>query len=97
VVVKFPVERVRGGTFRLVTADGQPVPAGAAVTYLGNSFPVTYDGAVYVTGYDHESMGTAQWANSRCSFRLGPPPQHYPLPDMGTLTCAAPDGAEPTP
>src|SRR5579862_4492626 len=97
VVVKFPVERVRGGTFRLVTVDGQPVPAGASVTYLGNNFPVTYDGAAYVTGYDRDSVGSAQWGKSRCSFHLGPPPQNDPLPDVGTVTCSALGSAEHAP
>ncbi len=91
------MQRVRGGTFRLITADGRPVPAGASVRYLGNSFPVTYDGATYVTGYDHESVGMAQWGDMRCSFRLGPRPHDDPQPDMGTLTCRALDGLEPKP
>ena len=87
VVVKFPVERVRGGTFRLVTPDATPVPAGATVHFMDATFPVTYDGVTYVTGYDHGTAGTVEWSSGRCRFRLGPPPENDPLPDMGTVTC----------
>ena len=53
VIARFPVERVRSGTFRLVTEDGKPVPVGAVVTLKDKQFPVVQDGLVYVTGYDH--------------------------------------------
>jgi outer membrane usher protein len=87
VVVRFPVERVRGGTFRLVTTDGAPVPAGALVRFMGQDFPVTYDGVTYVTGFDHGTAGSAHWDGKGCSFRLEPPPLDDPLPDMGTVSC----------
>lgn len=97
VIVKFPVERVHGGTFRLVTADGQAVPAGATVEFLGKHFPVTYEGGTYVTGYDRGAEGTAQWGTTRCGFRVGPPPSDDPQPDMGTVICRAIDMPESTP
>jgi outer membrane usher protein len=97
VVVKFPVERVRGGTFRLVTPDGVPVPAGALVRFMGQDFPVTYDGVTYVTGFDHGTAGSAQWGSRRCSFRLEPPPVDDPLPDMGTVFCHPLSGPERNP
>ncbi|MDE2250545.1 MAG: fimbrial biogenesis outer membrane usher protein [Gammaproteobacteria bacterium] len=87
VLVRFPVERVRGGTFRLVNPDGVPLPAGALVRFMGQEFPVTYEGVTYVTGFDHGTAGSAQWGGRRCSFRLEPPPMDDPLPDMGTVTC----------
>ena len=87
IVVKFPVERVRGGTFRLVNPDGTPVPAGAVVQFMERDFPVTYDGVTYVTGFDHGTAGSAQWSGGHCSFRLDPPPPDDPLPDMGTVVC----------
>ncbi|MGH8254219.1 MAG: fimbria/pilus outer membrane usher protein [Steroidobacteraceae bacterium] len=97
VVVKFPVERVRGGTFRLVTPDATAVPAGATVHFMDATFPVTYDGVTYVTGYDHGTAGTAEWGGARCSFRLDPPPENDPLPDMGTVTCRPFTDAEQAP
>ncbi len=88
VIARFPVERVRSGTFRLVTEDGKPVPVGAVVTLKGTHFPVVQDGLVYVTGYDHGMSAEASWpGGGHCSFRLEPPPPDDPLPDMGTVQC----------
>ncbi len=87
VIARFPVERVRSGTFRLVTEDGKPVPVGAVVTLKGTQFPVVLDGMVYVTGYDHGMSAEATWPSGHCSFRLEPPPPDDPLPDMGTIQC----------
>jgi outer membrane usher protein len=95
VIARFPVERVRSGTFRLVTQDGKPVPVGAMVKLQGNLFPVVLDGIVYVTGYDHGTAAEASWSTGRCTFRLEPPPPDDPLPDMGTIQCHT-TAADPT-
>ena len=87
VIARFPVERVRSGTFRLVTEDGKPLPVGASVKLKGAEFPVVHDGMVYVTGYDHGMSAEASWPGGHCSFRLEPPPADDPLPDMGTIQC----------
>jgi len=87
VVVHFPIERVRGGTFRLLKSDGQPVPAGATVRLKGRSFPVVLDGVVYVTGLDHGMGGEASWVGGRCVFRVNPPPSDDPVPDLGNVAC----------
>ena len=93
VIAKFPVERTRSGTFRLVQPNGSAVPTGAVVRFKGQSFPVAYDGVTYVTGFDHGMAGDAIWEGNRCIFRLDPPPADDPLPDMGTVVCrAAPPG-----
>jgi outer membrane usher protein len=89
VIARFPVERVRSGTFRLVMDDGRAVPVGAVVTLKGAQFPVVLDGMVYVTGYDHGMAAQATWSGGRCHFRLEPPPPDDPLPDMGTVRCHA--------
>jgi outer membrane usher protein len=89
VIARFPVERVRSGTFRLITEDGKPVPVGATVTLKGAQFPVVLDGMVYVTGYDHGMAAEASWTGGHCGFRLEPPPPDDPLPDMGTVLCRA--------
>jgi outer membrane usher protein len=89
VIARFPVERVRSGTFRLVTDDGKAVPVGALVTLQGTQFPVVMDGLVYVTGYDHGMSAEASWSGGHCNFRLEPPPPDDPLPDMGTVQCHA--------
>jgi outer membrane usher protein len=87
VVARFPVERVHGATFRLLTDDGTAVPAGALVLFKGALFPVALDGITYVTGFDHGMSGSASWPGGQCRFRLEPPPHHDPLPDLGTVSC----------
>jgi outer membrane usher protein len=87
VVLRFPVEKIRAGIFRLTLPDGSVVPVGAQVNFSGELFPVALDGRVYVTGFDHGFNATATWANHKCSFRLPPPPPNDPQPDMGTIVC----------
>jgi outer membrane usher protein len=93
VVARFPVQRIKSATFRLVTDDGRPVPVGARVTLLGTTFPVVLDGFVYVTGYDHGMSADAAWPGGSCVFRLEPPPDDEPIPDLGTIRCRPPGTA----
>jgi outer membrane usher protein len=88
VVLKFPVEKIRAGLFRLTAHDGRPVPVGALVEFNGRVFSVAREGMVYVTGFDHGTRATATWGEHKCSFRLPPPPPNDPQPDMGTITCS---------
>jgi outer membrane usher protein len=81
------VQRVNPATFRLVQPDGRAVPAGAVVQLNGGTFVVALDGLTYVTTLDHGVGASAQWEGERCAFRVGPPPQDDPLPDLGTIVC----------
>jgi outer membrane usher protein len=86
-LVRLPVQRERGGQFRLLRHDGAAVPAGAVVHFKGADFPVGLDGRTYVTGYDHGMAGEAHWPDGRCVFRVPPPPPDDPLPDLGDIVC----------
>lgn len=98
VIARFPVERVRGGVFKLIAVEGRAVPVGAQVRFNGKLFPIGYDGLTYVTGYDHGMSGTAVWREGACDFRVPPPLAGDPLPDMGTIQCIAkPQGTARTP
>jgi outer membrane usher protein len=94
VVARFPITRSHGGTFRLVTPRGEPLPAGALVRFNGGTFPVALDGLTYVDTLDHGTVGEASWGESQhCRFRMPAPPPGDPLPDMGTIVCGpAPAG-----
>jgi outer membrane usher protein len=95
VVAKFPVERVRSGTFHLINDDGSPVPVGATVNLAGTQFPVVLDGMVYATGLDHGMAGDATWPGGQCTFRVPPPPSNVVLPDLGGIRCRATPSAAP--
>lgn len=96
VVAKFPVQRVRSGTFHLISDDGAPVPVGARVAVNGTEFPVVQGGMVYATGLDHALAAVATWNGGQCSFRLPTPPAGEVLPDLGSIRCrAAPANAPP--
>ena len=86
--LRFPVERERGATFRLIRSDGSPIPSGAEVIVKSRRFAVALDGLVYVTNLDHGLIATAEWNDERCTFRLPPPPLDDALPDLGNITCA---------
>lgn len=87
VVARFPVTRIHGGTFRLVTATGAPVPTGAEVRFNGGSFPVVFDGVTYVTTLAAAGTGSATWDGGTCSFEVPTPPANVVQPDLGTLAC----------
>jgi outer membrane usher protein len=87
VIAHFPVSHVRAATFRLITDSHVPVPAGAQVRFNGKVFPVAFDGVTYVTGYDHGMAGHVSWNGGDCDFRVQPPPQNDPLPDLGDIKC----------
>jgi outer membrane usher protein len=87
VVVRFPVQRVRGGTFHLILRNGTPVPAGALVRFNGGTFRVALGGFTYVDTFDHGTTGEAFWGEAHCKFRLAPPPANDPQPDMGNVVC----------
>jgi outer membrane usher protein len=87
VVARFPVTRIHGATFRLVTEAGLPVPAGATVHFNGGDFPVAFDGMTYVTTAAAAGTGHVSWDGEACDFESPAPPAGQVQPDLGTLTC----------
>ena len=89
VVARFPIERIKSATLRLVLPDGSPVPVGAMVRFKDKVFPVVRGGVVYLTGIDHSQSAEASWGESQCTFRIPALPAHDAMPDLGNLTCRA--------
>jgi outer membrane usher protein len=87
VVARFPVTRIHGATFRLVTEAGAPIPAGATVQFGGGEFPVAFDGMTYVTTAAAAATGHVTWDGQACDFEAPAPPAGEMQPDLGTLTC----------
>jgi outer membrane usher protein len=87
-VVNFDVSRSRNAVFRLLRADGTPVPAGSMIAAPGGErFPVGYDGQAFVTGLDTGAALEARWNGTVCAFELILPEGEDPMPDLGVITC----------
>jgi outer membrane usher protein len=91
-VVRFPVVRARAVTFRLVQADGEPVPAGATVTTPSESVPVAREGLVYLAAAGGLQTAMAEWPGRRCRFSFTRPDDAGPQPDLGVVTCSVGPG-----
>jgi outer membrane usher protein len=88
-VVDFPIKLSRGATFTVRLEDGKPLPVGATIQEIGKAttYPVGYDGEVYVTGLGPTTWLLATWNNQSCKFVVTFTPSADPLPDLGTFIC----------
>lgn len=89
VTIAFPARRVRGALLTLVSEDGTPLPAGAAVSVLGEieTFAVADNGQAYVTGLQARNWLIATWQEQSCDFELSLPADTGPLPQFGPIIC----------
>jgi len=92
-IVPFPVIRASAATLRLVTEDGNPVPAGATVITDSERVPVALDGLVYLTQAAGRHDARADWAGGSCRFSFERQEGGDPQPDLGTLPCRGDDHA----
>ncbi|MBC7454540.1 MAG: fimbrial biogenesis outer membrane usher protein [Massilia sp.] len=85
----FPVGRANGALLRVVTPDGQPLPAGAELHIAGraDTFPVAQDGQAYVTGLAARNELSAVLGSTVCRFALAYVATPAPQPDLGTFVC----------
>jgi len=89
VVVKFPITSTRGATLTIKLQDGKPLPAGAIVQIEGQqqSFPVGFDGEVYLTRLATQNTLRASWDHQSCEISVILPETKDPLPDLGIYIC----------
>ncbi|MFC6521129.1 fimbria/pilus outer membrane usher protein [Undibacterium arcticum] len=89
VVIRFPIRRSAGALLRLISKDGQPMPAGAVVELEGQAtqFPVAMDGQVYLTGLGRINRLHASWQGKYCTVSVPFEDSVDPLPNLGTLVC----------
>ena len=87
----FPVGRANAALLRVVTPDGQPLPAGTALHLAGHAatFPVAQDGQTYVTGLAAHNQISAVLGATVCRFALAYVATSAPQPDLGTFVCRA--------
>ncbi|HVC28964.1 MAG TPA: FimD/PapC C-terminal domain-containing protein, partial [Gammaproteobacteria bacterium] len=89
VVVKFPITSTRGATLTINLQDGKPLPAGAIVQIEGQqqSFPVGFDGEVYLTRLATQNTLRTSWDHQSCEISVILPETKDPLPDLGIYIC----------
>ena len=88
-VVRFPIERANAATLTIVQTDGKPVPTGARARLGDATFPVALKGMLFLTGLSGEAEIEVTWSEQACRARLIRPKTDDPVPDLGTVTCAA--------
>ena len=90
VYAEFPVRRSAGALLKLLLDDGDPLPVGAVVTFVGRDerFPVAQRGEVYVTGLETDNQLQATWRGQSCAFEVTLPDDAGPLPRIGPVLCS---------
>jgi outer membrane usher protein len=89
VFLKFNAESLGGALFRLVTADGSPVPLGAGVSANGKTdiTEVALHGEAYVQHVSFPIHLIVRWDGGGCQVRLPARPPGNPLLPIGPLAC----------
>ncbi|MBD8524659.1 fimbria/pilus outer membrane usher protein [Pseudomarimonas arenosa] len=87
VVLDFCPAHSRDAFFRVVLADGNVLPVGAALEWAGKRWPVGFRGEAYVTGLDAHSRLSAHYEGRTCEIELQVPDSVEPLLDLGTIVC----------
>jgi outer membrane usher protein len=89
VSVRFPVQRARAATLRLVTADGTVVPPGSRVRVDGaaRDFPVGFDGRLFLSELADRNTIVAEWDRGRCVAQVPLRSAAGPVPELGEIAC----------
>jgi outer membrane usher protein len=91
VVLAFPVERSRGALLSVMLENGEPLPAGALVTVVGQpeTYPVGVRGEVYIGRLADQNQLRATWHDGSCELDVAYTPSEDPLPHLGSFECRA--------
>jgi len=93
VAVDFGIRRQQGVTLRALRADGSPMPAGAVASHpdTPDTWPVGYDGRLYLPDVSGLEEVRLQWRGDECSLRLPPRPDSArPVVHLGDVRCGGP-------
>jgi len=87
--VKFPINKEKAATLRVLQKDQTPVPAGALfqVNGDGGTFPVSDDGVLFLKYLKEKNHVTGRWQDQLCEIDIDYPPTDDPLPDLGEFVC----------
>jgi outer membrane usher protein len=90
VSIQFPVRSGQGALVKIITPEGEPVPAGATVELVGDgkAFFVARRGEVFLTGLQKKNTALLKWEEHACKAQIDLPP----VPDdqlirIGPILC----------
>lgn len=89
VVLRVPVRYSRSATFRLVDAEGAPLPAGTLLHIDGQhkTAPLGFDGRGFLSGVGGRALVRAEGPLGPCSAQIEIAVRGDDLPDLGTVSC----------
>jgi outer membrane usher protein len=90
VKVVFPARVGRAALLRIVFDDGEPAPAGATVSMVGQSelFYTARRGEAFVTGLQASNQLELRWQDQRCQIQVDLPEQSQDeVIRIGPLAC----------
>jgi outer membrane usher protein len=85
-ILTFPVNRLDNTSYLLVQANGAFVPAGSQAVYEGKTYPVGFNGLVYVPTLTPAQTLKVSWPTGRCVTDLSKE-QHAKTQAMPRLEC----------
>jgi outer membrane usher protein len=89
VMLDFEVSEERSALVMLRTPQGPPPPAGAQVTVAGRTFPMGYDGEVYLRGLAAGANRLdVAWRGASCQVSVMAAAALGRIPRLGPFTCA---------
>ena len=88
-LLKIAVARTRAASFRLVGADGTPVPAGSTLAIVGStrSHPVGFDGRAFLSGLGDRTRVQVRWPEHECRATVDLPTDLDEVPELGNVAC----------
>jgi outer membrane usher protein len=91
VLVKYNVRPARAGILSIVLASGEALPTDAIVKMndQAQTYPVGYNGQVYMTDLQAQNQVHVSWQSNHCDFTVNYPETAEPIPNLGTFTCGA--------
>lgn len=87
--LRFDVKPSAGALLELISAHGEPLPAGTTVRLPGRAeeFVIAPGGQVYLTGLRAHNEGVATLGDKSCKFSFALPKTEDPQPRLGPFTC----------
>ncbi|WP_221763916.1 fimbria/pilus outer membrane usher protein [Methyloradius palustris] len=87
--VKFPIDKEKAATLRVLQKDQTPVPAGALFEVNDSTTPfiVSDDGMLFLKHLKENNHIKGHWQDQLCEVDIAYPQTDDPLPELGEFVC----------